>query len=194
MIVQKAHSLEEIIEVKGLIHAVNELELGKDYLKEKRGLKTGEEFYLFIKIGDEYIGALRCHISQHLAYHYDYWNVSPLDFDPNIAVVDRLVVKADYRKSKAMLCLAKAIYKIGIQKGVHFCLIESSMELQNIYKRLGFITYREKYHSYGIRFQMSLSLWDLDHLRQSKSFFIDEHKQYLESINQIFTEQLEELN
>ena len=191
MKVVKSSTYYELQEIARLRYEVYYEELAKvhftGYDHEARTLINQKDYLdtdlLYVHQHDNVIGTLRCVYSNLTSAISEKYDIKFIGKEIKYAEVDLFIIRKPYRNSRASLLLASSIYERGLMNGTHICLIEVEQHLYKFYRRMGFVLLRQVGYSYGIRYQMSLNLWDQDNLQKQNSPFERILKSFLSKIN-----------
>ncbi|MGR3810634.1 GNAT family N-acetyltransferase [Jiulongibacter sp. NS-SX5] len=183
MEVKIARSRQELQEVRDLRYAVNFKELKKNYLLEEAESKDEHAVHLMAVQQQKPLGCLRCRFTtSNTAVNYK-WGISSTQENLTFAITDRLVILPEYRNSRAAYLLMMSIYKQALIHGAKIALIECEKHLVPMYKRLGFMPYREQTYAYGLRVQLYINPWDQLTLASLGSPFTRIYQEYMAELN-----------
>ena len=183
MIIKIADSANEMEEVIRLRYVVNTLELQKGFLP--KGFEPEDKFaiQLLASQNDQLLGCLRFRIEDSSNGVMEEWGIQHGLKNLKIAITDRLAVLPRYRNSRVAFSLMMAVYKQALYSDVKLALIETEEHLLKMYRRLGFMPYREKQYAFGKRFQLFINPWDIKRLTELKSPFISVYEMYIQELN-----------
>lgn len=88
-----------------------------------------------------------------------------------MAIVDRLMVRPEYRRSRVTTELMINTYLFGLDRGIKLCLINTEVKYLHLYLRFGFRMYGDPFYTAlgGCRYRMALFLCDRRHLAKVNS-------------------------
>ncbi len=89
------------------------------------------------------------------------------------ALVTKLMIKPEYRRSILCRDICEALYELCLQNGTQYVFIDSNLHLVSLYQRMGFIAYGEPVNHpvYGTVLRMILPVMNAEHLKSTKSSF-----------------------
>ena len=183
MIIKIADSENELEEVMKLRYEVNTLELQKDFLPKGFEPKDRNAIQLLASQNEQLLGCLRYRMPNNTDGLIQDWGIQLSHEGVKIAITDRLAVLPRYRNSRVAYLLMLAVYKQALLSEAKLALIETEEHLLRMYRRLGFILYREKQYAFGKRFQLFINPWDVKRLTELNSPFASVYDEYMQELN-----------
>ncbi|WP_304233153.1 GNAT family N-acetyltransferase [Jiulongibacter sediminis] len=180
MIIKIADSENELEEVIKLRYEVNTLELQKDFLPKGFEPKDRHAVQLLASQNEQLLGCLRYRMPDSSDDLTEEWGIR---HNLKIAITDRLAVLPKYRNSRVAYLLMLAVYKQALLSDAKLALIETEEHLLKMYRRLGFMPYREKQYAFGKRFQLFINPWDVKRLTELNSPFASVYEKYMQELN-----------
>jgi len=126
--------------------------------------------------GQEVVGVARVNLARdgNLGDYEKLYGLSDwTDRLQHCAIVTRLMIKQELRRTTLAFFLAKECYEFGLGNSVRHCFIDCNLPLEAFFHRLGFTPFpsRVQHPEYGEIMPMRLDLHDIDYLEKIRSPF-----------------------
>lgn len=118
------------------------------------------------------LGTLRTNFARETDLGY-YVRLFQLDsvgdaFPSQVSLTTKLMIRPELRSGTLAVRLACAVYRFGLEQGIHHDFIDCNAHLERFFQRLGFRTYmgRVVHPEYGEVLPLRLALHDVAHLQR----------------------------